>query len=292
MRAWTDYLFPRTIAEALEALQAYQGRARIIAGGTDLVLQAERGQCDSTVMVDITRIPGLGFLEERDGFIWIGPQVTHAQVAASPLVREKAGLLAKACGCVGGPQIRRVGTLVGNVVNAMPAADGAVALFALDAELEVQDTSGRRFLPIAEMYAGVGRCTLDPCVQMVTAVRFRPLPSDAGWSFQRLAQRRALILPMLNCAVVARVAEGRFVEARIAIGPVAETPLRAAAAEAALCGAPVGPETIRKAAGLAQEAAHPRDSAIRGSAEYRKEMVAVLVRRGLEEAAAMAEERG
>ena len=288
MTAWTDYLFPQTIAETLAMLQAHQGRARIIAGGTDLVLQAQRGQCDSTVMVDITRIPGLDFLEEREGFIWIGPQVTHAQVAASPLVRAHAGLLARACGSVGGPQIRHVGTLVGNVVNAMPAADGAVALFALEAEVEVQDASGRRTVPIDTLYAGVGRCTLDPCVQMVTAIRFRALPAGSGWSFQRLAQRRALILPMLNCAVVAQVAGGRFVEARIAVGPVAETPLRATAAEEALRGAPVGPETMREAARLAQEAAHPRDSAVRGSGEYRRAMVGVLVRRGLAEAAAMA----
>ena len=217
----------------------------------------------------------------------MAPSIASVPLAASPLVRDKAGLLSKACRSVGGPQIRRVGTLVGNVVNAMPAADGAVALFALEAEVEVQDASGRRFLPIAEMYAGVGRCTLNPCEQLVTAIRFRPLPDGAGWSFQRLAQRRALILPMLNCAVVARVAEGRFTEARIAVGPVAETPLRATAAEESLRGAPVAPEAIAKAARLAQEAAHPRASAIRGSAEYRRAMVAVLVRRGLEEAVAM-----
>ncbi len=284
MVAWSEYLFPQSVEEALEMLAAHAGRARIIAGGTDLVLQAESGKCTSTVLVDITRIPGLDFCEEREGFIRIGPQATHAQLAASPLIREKAGLLAAGCGSVGGPQIRHVATLVGNVVNAMPAADGAVPLFALDAEVEVADAAGRRIRPIAELYAGVGVCTLNPCVQMVTAIRFRPLPAGAGWSFQRLAQRRALILPMLNAAVVVQVAEGRFRDVRIAIGPVAATPLRAGAAEMALRGRPVGAAAIAEAARLAQEAANPRDSAVRGSAEYRKAMVEVLVRRGLEEA--------
>lgn len=284
MIAWSDYLFPQSVEEALEMLAAHAGRARIVAGGTDLVLQAESGKCASTVLVDITRIPGLDFCMEQDGFLWIGPQVTHAQLAASPLIREKAGLLAAGCGSVGGPQIRHVATLVGNVVNAMPAADGAVPLFALDAEVEVADAAGRRLRPIAELYAGVGVCTLNPCAQMVTAIRFRPLPVGAGWSFQRLAQRRALILPMLNAAVVVQVAEGRFQDARIAVGPVAATPLRACAAEIALRGRPVGSEAIAEAARLAQEAARPRDSAVRGSAEYRKAMVEVLVRRGLEEA--------
>jgi CO/xanthine dehydrogenase FAD-binding subunit len=284
---WTDYLFPRTLEEALAILVTQAGRARIIAGGTDLVLQAQRGQCQSTVMVDITRIPGLDFLEERDGWIWIGPQVTHAQVAASPLIREKAGLLARGCGSVGGPQIRRVATLVGNVVNAMPAADGAVPLFALNAEVEVLERAGRRLMPIAELYAGVGRCTLDPCAQIVTAIRFRPLPEGAGWAFLRLAQRRALILPMLNTAVVAVVQAGRFRDARIAVGPVAATPLRIGPAEEYLQDMAVGAEAMAQAGRLAQQAAHPRDSAIRGSAEYRRAMVEVLVRRGLEQAVAM-----
>lgn len=288
MTTWTEYLFPQTVEEALAMLEARAGRARLIAGGTDLVLQAQQGKCVSTAMVDVTRIPGLDFLEERDGYIWIGPQVTHARVAASPLVREKAGVLAAGCGSVGGPQIRHVATLVGNVVNAMPAADGAVALFALDAEVEVAAGAGRRLAPIAELYAGVGVCTLNPCAQMVTGLRFRPLPAGWGWSFKRLAQRRALILPMLNTAVVVRVAEGRFVEARIAVGPVAATPMRACAAETALRGKPVRAEAIAEAARLALEESHPRDSAVRGSGEYRRAMVEVLVRRGVEEAVARA----
>jgi carbon-monoxide dehydrogenase medium subunit len=288
MTTWTEYLFPKTVEEALAMLEGQLGQARIIAGGTDLVLQAQQGKCPSTVMVDITRIPKLDFLEERDGTIWIGPQVTHAQAAASPLVRERAGVLAAGCGSVGGPQIRHVATLVGNVVNAMPAADGAVALFALDAEVEAAETAGRRIIPIAELYAGVGVCTLDPCAQIVTGIRFRLLPAGWGWSFKRLAQRRALILPMLNTAVVVQVAEGRFQKVRIAVGPVAATPMRAGDAEMALRGQPINTAVIAEAARLAMEAAHPRDSAVRGSGEYRRAMVEVLVRRGLEEAVARA----
>ncbi len=284
---WTGYLFPQTLEQALEMLVSQRGRARIIAGGTDLVLQAQRGQCPNEVMVDITRIPGLDFLEEREGWVRIGPQVTHAQVAGSSLIQEKAGPLAKACSSVGGPQIRRVATLAGNVINAMPAADGAVALFALDAEVEVLDREGHRWMPIADLYAGVGQCTMDPCYEIVTAIRFRPLPPEAGWAFLRLAQRRALILPMLNAAVVAVVNNGRFEDVRIAVGPVAPTPFRAADAEATLRGAPVNEEVIVRAAALAQEAARPRTSAIRGSAEYRKAMVEVLVRRGLRQAAGL-----
>jgi len=199
-------------------------------------------------------------------------------------LRKKAAVLARACSSVGGPQVRHVGTLVGNVVNAMPAADGAVALFALDAELEVTDRAGRQWRPIGELYAGVGRCTVDPAAQMITGIRFRPLPAGSGWAYWRLAQRRALILPMLNVAIVVQTQAGRFQDARIAVGPVAPMPFRARAAEEALKGAPAGEEAIAEAAQKAQEAANPRDSAVRGSGEYRKAMVAVLVRRGLREA--------
>ncbi|MBC7248906.1 MAG: FAD binding domain-containing protein [Anaerolineae bacterium] len=281
---WQNYLFPATVQEALEMLAAHGGQARIIAGGTDLVLQSQRGQCAATVMVDITRIPGLDAIEERDGYITIGCQVTHARIAASPLIRQKAEVLALACGSVGGPQTRNVGTLVGNVVNALPAADGAVALFALEAEVEVADADGRRWLPIAEMYAGVGECTIDPCVQMVAAVRFRPLSDGWASAYQRLANRKALALPILNTAVVVGLEEGVCSEVRIAVGPVAPTPFRAREAEAALAGQPPTPEAVVRAARLAAEAANPRDSVLRGSRDYRKAMVEVLVRRALTEA--------
>ncbi len=281
---WQKYLFPATVRETLEMLAVHGGQARIIAGGTDLVLQSQRGQRAATVMVDITRIPGLDGIEEHEDYVTIGCQATHAQIAASPLIHQKAEVLALACGSVGGPQTRNVGTLVGNVVNALPAADGAVALFALDAEVEVVDAEGRRWLPIAAMYAGVGKCTIDPCVQMVTAIRFRPLSNGWASAYQRLANRKALALPILNAAVVVGLEDGVCSEVRIAVGPVAPTPFRAREAEAALVGQPPTPEAVVRAARLAADAANPRDSALRGSRDYRKAMVEVLVRRALTQA--------
>jgi CO/xanthine dehydrogenase FAD-binding subunit len=281
---WQRYLFPATVQEALEMLAAHDGQAQIITGGTDLVLQSQRGQCTATVMVDVTRIPGLDAIEEREGYVTIGCQVTHAQIAASLLIRRKTEVLALACGSVGGPQTRNVGTLVGNVVNALPAADGAVALFALDAEVEVADAEGRRWLPIAEMYAGVGKCTIDPCTQMVTAIRFRPLADGWASAYQRLANRKALALPILNAAVVVGLKDEVCSEVRIAVGPVAPTPFRAREAEAALVGQSPDAETIVRVARLAADAANPRDSVLRGSRDYRKAMVEVLVRRALTEA--------
>jgi CO/xanthine dehydrogenase FAD-binding subunit len=288
---WQKYLFPATVQEALEMLTAHPGESQIIAGGTDLVLQSQRGQCPATVIVDVTRIPGLDFIVERDGFIVIGCQATHAQIAASPLVHKKAEVLALACGSVGGPATRNVGTLTGNVVNALPAADGAVALFALDAEVEVADVNSRRWMPVAELYAGVGQCVLDPCAQMVTAIRFPPLEPGQASAYQRLANRKALALPTLAVGTVVGVKDGVCDAVRISVGPVAPTPFRAREAEAALMGQPPTTESIARAAELAEQAAQPRDSLLRGSRDYRQAMVGVLVRRALTEAVAKAEGR-
>ncbi len=288
---WHKYLFPATVQEALEMLTAHPGESQIIAGGTDLVLQNKRGQCPATVIVDITRIPGLDFIVERDGFIAIGCQATHAQVARSPLVRKKAEVLALACGSVGGPATRNVGTLVGNVVNALPAADGAVALFALDAEVEVADASGRHWMPIAELYVGVGECVLDPCAQMVTTIRFRPIERGQASAYQRLANRKALALPTLAVGTVVGVRDGVCDAVRISVGPVAPTPFRVREAEARLMGQSLTTEVIAHAAELAEQAAQPRDSLLRGSRDYRQAMVGVLVRRALTQAVAKAEGR-
>lgn len=281
---WREYLFPKSVDETLSLLAEYQGEARIIAGGTDLVLQSEQGKCPATVMVDITRLPGLSDIQERDGFVRIGALATHAQVAASPLIQTKAAVLAEACGHVGGPQIRNMATLVGNVVNALPAADGAVALFALDAEVQVAGEDGVRWQPVDSLYETVGVCTIDSCVELVTALRFRPLADGQRCAFQRLARRRSLALPILNCAVVVSVANDRFGEVRISVGPVAPTPFRAQRAEESLRGQPVKRETIAQAAALAAADAKPRTSAVRGSKEYRTAMVEVLVRRALAKA--------
>jgi CO/xanthine dehydrogenase FAD-binding subunit len=288
---WDDYLFPASVEEALEMLAGHEGGARIIAGGTDLVLQSQRGRIPSKVMIDITRISGLEDIEERDGLIHIGAQVTHTQVATSPLIRSRAGVLAEACGSVGGPQIRNVGTLVGNVVNALPAADGAMALFALDAEAEVVERTGRRWASIASLYAGVGRCTVDSCFAMITQVRFRALGKGEAGAFERLAKRRALILPILNAAVVMGLQDGRVQETRIAIGPVTTTPFVATEAAGALIGRSPDEASLAEAAKLAAQVAQPRYSLLRGSAEYRKKMVEVLVRRALSRAAAAASQK-
>jgi carbon-monoxide dehydrogenase medium subunit len=185
---------------------------------------------------------------------------------------------------MGSPQIRNVGTLVGNVVNAMPAADGAIALLALGAELEIASLEGRRWAPIETLYEGPGRSKVDSSREMVTAIRFSALGQNQGSAFVRLARRKAMALPVLNVAVVITLNGGLFQDAHVAMGPVAPTPFRARGAEEMLRSAPATQEMIQQAAEVAASEARPRSSLLRASAAYRKETLAVLVRRALERA--------
>lgn len=283
----TDYLFPATVDEALDILDKQCGEARVIAGGTDLMIQVKEGHHQVETFVDITRISELtGIQELDDGTIWIGATTTHRQLWESPIIQSRASVLAHACRTIGALQIQTVGTIGGNVVNAMPAADGSIALMALSAEAEVATIGGRQWMALEEAFMRPGVCKIESCGEVLAGFRFKGLGRRAGSGFERLARRRALSLPMLNCGVAVQLNEAgdRFEHVAIALGPVAPIPFRAREAEAMLAGVPLNEEAIRSAAEIAMEEAHPRTSLIRASKEYRKDMVAVLVRRALERA--------
>lgn len=283
-----DYLLPESVADALAALKSGGGRSRIIAGGTDLLLDIADGKKEAGCLVDISRIPELKKITLEEGVIRVGAAVTHNQAARSEIINEKAFALAQAARSVGSLQIRNSGTVVGNVVNAQPAADTAVALVALGAVAEITSPGGMDSVPVEKMYAGVGKSVVDSTVQLVTGVRFQAESKGQGSAFVRLAQRQALALPMLNVAVMVSLEEDRFQWVRIAMAPVGPGPVRAAGAEEFLRGAAVDPEVIKKAAREAAAQADPRDSALRGSREYRLAVLPVLVRRALEMAVARA----
>lgn len=284
---WQEYFIPETLPEALAILGRYGGAARVIAGGTDLILQLRKKEVGAAALVDLTRLAELRYIREEEGLIKIGALTTHDELANSGLLREKAAVLAQAAASVGSPQIRKVGTVGGNLVNAQPAADTAVALLALDAHVRIVGPEGEREQPLAALYAGVGQSTVDPTREIVAEIAFAIPSAPAGSAFERLAKRKALALPILNAAAVVALDEDkkRCRQVRIAVAPVAPAPWRAEAAEAELAGKELDEETIRRAAEAAAAQAQPRDSKLRGSAAYRKEMVKVLVARALRRAA-------
>lgn len=282
---WRAYQRPNNLAEALTLLEQGGGRSRVIAGGTDLILQMRQGEYEIDLLVDITGIEELRRIEESEGWIQIGAAVTHAEVAKNCLIRKEARALSEGCAQVGSPQIRNMATLVGNVISAQPAGDGAVPLTALEAEIEVVSKTGERWVPLEETYRGIGLSCIDPCREVATKVRFKKLGGKGRTRFFRMSRRRALALPILNgaVAILLNSSVNRIQEARIALGPVAEKPFRPRSAEAFLQSKEVSPEFILEAARIASEEANPRTSLLRGSDFYRKQMIRLYLGRAIQE---------
>lgn len=261
---------------ALALLTELDGAGRVIAGGTDLMLAHTPARL--TTLVDISRLSEWRSIEHRGDRIRVGALCTHNDLATSALLQERAVALVRAAAAVGSPQIRMVATVGGNVVNALPAADAAIALAALGATAEVRGAAGTREVDLLSLYAGVGKSTIDPTREILTGFSF-PIPSGSG--FQRLARRKALALPVLNVAAALWMDDGLACsDVRISIGPVAPAPWRALEAEHVLRGSVPTRETISRAAHTAMTTAVCRDS-IRACSLYRQSMVQVLVRRAL-----------
>jgi len=289
---WQAYELPNSVEEALAILARYDGGAQLIAGGTDLIIELQESRHSVQCLVDVTRIPGLDRIEEQNGSIVLGANVTFRQIKESPLRQDKARVLAEAAGTVGALQIQTVATLVGNLVSALPAADGSVALQVLDAEVEVAGQEGRAWRLVGELFLAPGQSAVNPSREMITAVRFAALGPRQGSAWERLGRRRALVLPILNCgASLALNGEDRIAWARLSLGPVAPVPFRACQAEGFLAGQPAGEEAFARAAQIAAGECQPRSSLLRASREYRLEVLPVLVRRGLGRAAEQARAR-
>ena len=186
--------------------------------------------------------------------------------------------------CVGSPQIRNVATIGGNVVNAQPAADTSIPLIALGAEAKIVSSRGEKWVLVENLFQNIGRSAVDPSSEVVTHFRFRPAGKRGSSSVQRLARRRTFTLPSLVVAVALELNDDlrSFGNVRMAAGPVARTPWRAKEAEEILIGSPASEPIISRAASLAKAKAQPRSS-LRGGAEYRKEMVEILMKRAFEE---------
>ncbi len=278
---WSAYYTVRDLDEALTLLDQYRAAARIVAGGTDLIIEVERGQHPQLkVIIDITRVPGLDQIELQDETIVLGPLVTHNHVVASQLIRQRALPLAQASWEVGAPQIRNRATVAGNLITASPANDTITPLIAMDAEVTLASVNGERRIRLADFYSGFRQTVLKPN-ELLREIRIPAFQSGERGLFLKLGLRRAQAISVVDAAVSIRYRDDATIsDARIALGSVAATIIRAEAAEAYLLGKRLSPETIAQAGRMAAAAATPIDD-IRGSAEYRSEMIKILVVRAL-----------
>ena len=278
---WQEYICAVKIEDALQTLAEHREKARIVAGGTDLVLEIENGvRKDLHSLVDITRIADLDQITlDGDGFIHLGPMVTHNHCVVSKMIREYALPLALATWEVGSPQIRNRGTIAGNLVTASPANDTITPLMALDAAVTLQSLSGVRKIPLEEFYIGVRKTVMRPD-EMIVDISFPALKANQKGNFIKLALRRAQAISLLNVAVVITMDGESIKDAAITLGAVAPTIIHASEAEAFLVGKSNNYENIDRAAELAMGSAKPI-SDVRSSAAYRKTMTKVITRRAL-----------
>ena len=276
------YEIPADLQAALALLAKYGKTARVVAGGSDLLLEMERGQRnDMTALIDITRIPGLNEIgRDEDGLIHLGALVTHNQVVASRLILDHALPLAQACIEIASPQLRNRGTVAGNLVTASPANDTISALRALDAKVILASTHGWRMVELKDFYTGVRKTVMTPDELLVDIV-IPPMAPAARGIFVKLGLRRAQAISVAHLtAVVEFTPDSRVSLARIALGSVAPTIIDAEAAESYLMDKMLTDDEVTVAAGLVASAARPIDD-VRGPASYRAEMIEVMARRVL-----------
>lgn len=272
------WIHPKTTADAAAALAEEPGRARPVAGATDLAVHIRASHDGPETLVDLTCVDELAAVRVDGGRLSIGAAATHALVAEHPVVGERAAVLAQACGTVGAPQIRARGTIGGNIANASPAADATVALVALDAVATLVSARGERDIPVAELFTGPGSTVLEPD-ELLTRVGF-DLPGDEATSvYRKVGQRKALAIAIASVAATYDPATGAV---RIALGSVAPTIIRATGAEAVFAAGGDVMELIGAAAAEAARASSPIDD-VRASAEYRAILVEELTRTALEE---------
>jgi CO/xanthine dehydrogenase FAD-binding subunit len=282
MPFWKNYCLALSVDEALNALADSAGMARTIAGGTDLLLDLQQGRLSPLdTLVDITSIPELSLVEERQGRLFIGAGASLNRVIASTLVQRHAQALVDAASLIGGPQVRNTATLGGNVAHALPAADGTISLLALGAVAEVTSIQNRCLIPIGDLFLGPGKSALDLSKEILVGFHLSlRLPGTAS-AFRRVMRPQGVAIAILNLAVWLERSEGIIHDIQIAIGPAGPTPLRAKLAESELRDQPPIEPVIGRALEALLTEAHFRTSPHRSTEAYRRQMAGVLLRETL-----------
>jgi CO/xanthine dehydrogenase FAD-binding subunit len=283
MAYWNHYFLPATVEEALGYLKCAVGNARIVAGGTDLLLDIQQGRRPQVeALVDISEISDLRQIEKTSDHLRVGAAVTHAQIVDHPLLQKHAQCLVEACALIGGAQVRNVATIGGNVAHALPAGDGSIALLALDARAEVANSEGRRWMPMEELFLGPGVPSFDPTQEILLRFEFDLLREGERTSFRRVMRPQGVAIAILNMAIwSAQKPSGEIQDLRMAVGPAGKIPLRARRTEEFLIGRVLSEDVVSEAVEVLRGETHLRTSPHRATEAYRKHLLQVLVNRQL-----------
>jgi carbon-monoxide dehydrogenase medium subunit len=273
-----DLLMPEALPDALSLLAEGAPDTTPLAGGTNLIPDMRGGGASPSALMSVAGLNELRGIRQDDGHLAVGGGVTISELLDDPLIARHAPLLRDAAAVFANPLVRNRATVGGNLVNASPAADTATPLLALGAEVELRSVAGSRYVPLEELFVGVGKTVREP-QELLVSVRC-PVPSAGSvGAFRKLALRKAGAISVVSVAVmVMSNGDRRCEQARIALGAVAETPIRARMAEDLLRGQSLTPESIAQAARLSAEVTSCIDD-IRGSGAYRERVVEVLVGR-------------
>jgi aerobic carbon-monoxide dehydrogenase medium subunit len=275
-----DLVLPNSLEDCVKILAERGDRAKLLAGGTDLLPQMKNGVVTPSLVVDLSGVARVRQIHGGNGQgLRIGAAVTARELEVSAAVRGAYLAIAESGALVGSLQVRNLATLGGNLCNAAPSADMAPPLVALDAEAVIAGPKGERRVAIAQFFTGVRKTVLEPNEMLVELAVPSP-GAHSGGQYLRHTPRRELDIAVVGVASQLTLENGRCVKARIALASVAPTPVRATAAERVLEGQTVTPELIERAASLAVDAAQPINDQ-RGSIEFRRHLVAVLTRRTL-----------
>lgn len=278
---WQNYKIPANLTEALDLLHSHREKARIVAGGTDVLLELQQGIKQTSTLIDITGLSELKYVRLENGILHLGALTTHNDILRSQECREYAFPLFQACLEVGAPQIRTRGTLAGNVVTASPANDTITPLMALDAEIVLLSRNGERIIPLRDFYLGVRRTLCQPD-ELVREIRLPALAANQHSLFIKSGLRRAQAISILNIAFVLTFEDDeRINDAKITLGCLAPTIVHASQAEAYLKGKQLDAANCNEAGKLACKDVRPIDD-VRATASYRLTTLATLVSHGLQ----------
>lgn len=279
-----DYVAAKSLQEASSLAKEKGGKGVLMAGGTDVILQLKEKQLgEADTVIDLKGIPKMDQIVFTEGEgLKIGSLSKLYRIQNDPVVKEKMPAVADAAHYVASSQIRRKGTMAGNICNASPSADTASILLAMDAKVKTYSIDGEREIPIQEFFKGVKKTCLEKG-EIVTEIEIPELKSGEGSAYLKHAVRKAMDLAIIGVAAWIKMDGNKVADCRIAMGGVGITPLRAPEAEKLLIGNEISDELLEKAGTAASQECHPI-SDVRASAEYRTDMIRVYTKRAVKQA--------